>query len=163
MNGRAAVDAVSWAVLRQVTADQVLPHLLVPLEDLPEDLTGELRTLEQMSRHDGLAEVPPIGTYGIATGTPGEVGLFALGRAFPGGGRELWPVHEFPLYSDPQPGWYEQQRELGSVIITAYTDIFLAALVAEHDEQVGPAQAKRFVETSSFGVAQAFTLKDLRG
>lgn len=161
MNEQSATNAVSWAILRSVGTDQVLPHLLVPLNDLPEDLLGELRTFEQMNRDHGRAEIPPIKTYGIATGPQGQIGLFAVRNVLSGGGGELWPAQEFAMAADPQLGWYAAQNEFGQAIITAYTDIFLAAFIAEHDEQVGRAQVQRFLETSSWGVIQCFAIRSL--
>ena len=145
--------------MRHVTADQSLPHLLTPLSDLPEDLNHKLRTMVQMNRKGDFIEIPFIETYGIAIGPHGEVGLYALGKAVPTGGQELWPIGKIAMASAPQADWLTQLHELGRVIIGTYTDIFLAALVAEHDEQLGPAQEKRFRETTSFGVVQAFTIK----
>lgn len=103
MNGQPREDAVSWVIMRHVTADQSLPHLLTPLSDLPEDLNQELRTMDQISRKGDFIEIPSIETYGIAIGPHEEVGLYALGKAVPTRGQELWPIGKIAMASAPQP------------------------------------------------------------
>ena len=153
--------AATWGISDSFAAPPGHPMVLTPADYLPPGLTAAQMLYEEMPRVEVGCKIPFARGYGLLIGYD-RIRICTVGEAVSSTDqlRHLDTVTDLTWVAAPDRRWYEQVLDVGSVLLGAYRDIFLAAHLERHPDEPSETNA-RLLQECRFAVVSVFIPSDV--